>query len=739
MIQQLSIQGMHCASCTAGIEAALTAIPGVQSASVNFAAQTATVEGKVDIDLLIKAIQSQGYTAVVIDDSIINPSADEDRQQQQHYYDLLKKSLVAAIVGLPLFIDVFWPWLPAVNVPRLQWVWVFIGVIVFMTLWYAGGHIYRGAWQAFKRHTATMDTLVGLGTGVAWAYSFVVVLIPMLIPSIARYVYFDTAVILIAFINLGSALEIRARGKTSQAIKRLMGLQPKTARVLRDRDEVDVPINEIVLGDLCRVRPGEKIPVDGEVMEGHSKVDEAMLTGEPMPVNKNPGDTVVAGTINKSGSFIFKATRIGKDTALAQIVEMVKQAQNTKPAIGRLVDKVSSVFVPIVLIVAVLTLLTWFNVGPDPKIGYILVTTIAVLVIACPCALGLATPISIMVGVGKAAEMGVLIRNGDALQTAGKLTAIVLDKTGTVTEGHPALATVIPLSAIEASELLSIAASVEAGSEHPLAEAIVLGAKAKGAVLKSVTHFTAITGHGVSAEVDGQQILLGNAKLMRNREIDLGDAATKAHELSNLGETPMYVARAGQLLGIISVADPIKADSEQAIQYFHRLGLKVIMITGDNQNTATAVAKQVGIDQVIAEVLPEDKAAKITELQQQGNVVAMVGDGINDAPALAAANVGFAIGSGTDVAIESADVTLMGGSLLGVGNAIAISNATVRNIKQNLFGAFIYNTLGIPIAAGVFYPLLGVLLNPLIAGAAMALSSVTVVMNANRLRFFRRK
>jgi len=701
-VHQLSIQGMHCASCTAGVEAALKNVKGVKSASVNFAAQTASVEGDADVEQIIAAIKLQGYEATVIDDMSDLELGESGSQELHHYYELLKKSLVAAIVGIPLFADLFWHWMPSVDVPRVQWSWVLVGVIVFVTLWYAGGHIYRGALQAFFRHSATMDTLVGLGTGVAWLYSFFVVIFPAYIPTIARNVYFDTAVLLIAFINFGAALEMRARGKTSQAIKKLIGLQPKTARLIKDNEEVNVPIEQIQVGDLLRVRPGEKIPVDGEIFEGASQIDESMLTGEPIPVSKKQGDEVVTGTINKSGSFIFRATRIGKDTALARIVDMVRQAQNSKPQIGRLVDKVSGVFVPIVLIVAVLTAMTWFNFGPFPKTGFVLITTVAVLVIACPCALGLATPISIIVGVGKAAESGVLIRNGDALQSACDLTTIVLDKTGTITAGHPALANVVTSPGVDESELLSIAASVEAGSEHPLAEAIVIGAKDRGAILKPVNDFQAIAGHGVSASVDGKKILIGNTKFMQDNHIDLGQLPHKAHRLSNKGETPMYIAQQNKIMGIISVADPIKNDSKQAIKKFHQMGLKVVMITGDNRTTAEAVASEVGVDQVFAEVLPEDKENKITELQSKGDIVAMVGDGINDAPALAAANVGFAIGSGTDVAIESADITLMGGSLLGVVNAIAISKATLRNIKQNLFGAFIYNTLGIPIAAGVF-------------------------------------
>lgn len=658
-------------------------------------------------------------------------------EEQYYFRRLIIKSLFAIVVGAPLFINLFWPWLPLVTASHLQWPWIVVGVLGFLVLFFSGGHIFRNAWQAFLRRSATMDTLVAMGTGVAWFYSMIVVLIPFWIPLMARHVYFDTSAILIAFINFGAALEIRARGKTSAAIKKLIGLQPKTARVIRDGKEIDVPIDTIQMGDQLRVRPGEKIAVDGEIIEGDSQIDEAMLTGESLPVAKTSGDTVVGGTINKTGTFIYKATRVGKETVLSQIVSMVQQAQNSKPKIGRLADKVSAVFVPTVIIIAILTAVLWFDFGPQPKIAFILITFVAVLVIACPCALGLATPISIIVGVGKAAEMGILIRNGNALQAATKLTTIVLDKTGTITAGKPALINIVTAHDSDETKLLTIAASVEAGSEHPLAAAIVNGAQKRNITPQPVDQFQALVGRGVTAHYENQRVLLGKKKLMQEHNIELGDLPKHAETFANQGETPIYIALGAKALGVISVADPIKQDSTAVITQLQRQGIKVVMITGDNAVTAQAVANVVGIQHVIAEVLPQDKAQHVQALQQQGETVGMVGDGINDAPALAAADVGFALGTGTDVAIESADVTLMGGSLRGVVNSIAVSRATVRNIKQNLFGAFIYNTLGIPIAAGVFYPLVGVLLNPLIAGAAMALSSLTVVTNANRLRFFK--
>ena len=581
-----------------------------------------------------------------------------------------------------------------------------------------------------------MDTLIALGTGMAWLYSTAIVIYPDLVPLLARHVYFEAAVIIIGLINFGSALEMRARGKTSEAIQRLIGLQPKTARVIRDGKEKDIPIDQVGLDDTIRVRPGEKIPVDGIIFEGHSSVDESMLTGEPMPVQKNIGSEVVGGTINKSGSFLYQAKRVGKNTTLAHIIEMVRRAQNAKPAIGRLADRIAAVFVPTVLIIAVITLLAWYNFGPEPKASYVLVATVTVLIIACPCALGLATPISIMVGVGKAAEFGVLIRNGDALQRVGQLTTIVLDKTGTITKGKPAVTTVLPAKGWSEDQLLQLAASVEVGSEHPLAEAIVNAAHEQNIPLKSHHEFDSVAGHGVRAKIDGQTVVLGNAKLMNDINILLFDLPEYADELARQGQSPVYIAVSNKIAGIIAVADPIKEDSIHAIERMHRAGLKVVMLSGDSRRAAQAVAEKVGIDEVIAEVLPQDKASKVAALQRRGDVVGMVGDGINDAPALAQADVGMAIGTGTDVAIEAGDITLMRGSLSGVMDAIAISKATVRNIKQNLFGAFVYNSLGIPIAAGVLYPLFGVLLNPIFAGAAMAMSSVTVVSNANRLRFF---
>jgi len=734
--RRLHVTDMSCAGCVETVERALRSLPGVSDAQVNFAERTATVTGGVSPDALLSAVGKAGYTASLLEDE--DAESEKENVELKHYRDLLRRTVVSGVISVIIFTVSMFDLLPSVDSPSGRISWVAVSLLTLFVLSYGGGRFFTGALKSFRNHNANMDTLIAVGTGVAWVYSTFVVLFPGSFAEIARHLYFETAALIIAFINLGSALEMRARGKTSQAIKRLIGLQPRTARVLRDGQEVDIPISLVIRGDVVRVRPGEKIPVDGEVTEGSSHVDESMLSGEPIPVEKKKGDTVVGGTINKTGSFLFRASRVGKDTALARIIDMVRKAQNTKPEIGRLADKVSGIFVPAVLIVAVVTMLAWFNFGPEPRITYMLVTTMAVLIIACPCALGLATPISVMVGVGKAAEYGVLIRKGDALQEAGQLTTVVLDKTGTITEGKPVVTAVEPVpGALNSEELLAIAAGVESGSEHPLAQAIVEAAKAKNLDLKSVESFEAVSGHGVKAVTGGNAVLLGNRKLMEDNGIDIGSLSEAAGRMSKQGKTIVFAALNGKAAGIIGISDPVKPDSKEAVARLRREGIKVVMLTGDNKVTASAVAEQVGVDEFVAEVLPEDKAGEISRLRERGEKVGMVGDGINDAPALAGADVGFAIGTGTDVAIESADITLMRGSLHGVADAISISRGTLRNIKENLVGAFAYNTLAIPIAAGVLFPFTGLLLNPIIAGAAMALSSVTVVTNANRLRWYK--
>jgi len=732
--KRLYVSDISCAGCVETIEAALKSVPGVDEVQVNFADRTVNVSGDVPADTLIQAISKSGYTASIMED---NTESERENKDLAHYKKLLKKTVISGIISLVIVAVTMLGLLPDVASFRGQISWGIVSLLTLFVLTYAGGRFFTGALKSFKNHNANMDTLIAIGTGVAWVYSTFVVLFPDSVSEIARHVYFDTATLIITFINLGSALEMRARGKTSEAIKRLIGLQPKTARVLREGSEVDIPIEQVQMDDIVRVRPGEKIPVDGELTEGSSHVDESMLTGEPVPVTKKVGDEVVGGSVNKSGSFLFKATRIGKDTALSQIIDMVRKAQNTKPEIGRLADKVSAIFVPIVLIIAVLTMLAWFNFGPPPQLTYMLVTTMAVLIIACPCALGLATPISVMVGVGKAAEYGVLIRKGDALQKAGQLTIVVLDKTGTITEGKPVVTAIEPSEGWSENELLKIASSVETNSEHPLAEAVVEASKEKNIELISIESFEAVSGHGVRALYQQKTVLLGNRKLMNDNGVNLGSLIESSEKLSKLGQTVIFVSVNGEAVGLLGISDPIKTDSKEAIQRLQKSGIKVVMLTGDNWATAETVASLVGVDDFIAEVLPQDKAHEITKLQELGEKVAMVGDGINDAPALAGSDVGFAIGTGTDVAIESADITLMRGSLHGVADAITISKATLRNIKENLVGAFGYNSLAIPIAAGILFPFTGLLLNPIIAGAAMALSSVTVVTNANRLRWFK--
>lgn len=737
---QLNIQGASCASCVSKIEAALKQVSGVTNAEMNFAERSVLVMGSSSSHALIKAVEQAGYNATLANTDSDEAAIEEKEQADWAYYKKLMRDMVIALsLGVPLMLYGLVTGEMSVNTTTERIVWLIVGIMTLGVMVFSGRHFYVGTWNSFKNHAANMDTLIALGTGTAWLYSMVVVFFPGYVPEMARHVYFEATAMIIGLINLGLALEIKARGKTSEAIKRLIGLQAKTARVIRDGHDIDIPIEDVLLNDLIRVRPGERISVDGLVVEGQTSIDESMLTGEPMPIEKRKDDEVVAGTINKSGSIVFRAERVGKDTALAQIINMVKRAQNSKPPIGRLADMISAYFVPVVMIIAVISALAWLNYGPSPEVAFAIVSATTVLIIACPCALGLATPMSVMVGVGKAAEAGVLIRNGEALQSASKITTMVLDKTGTITEGAPKVTDVVIASDHSHNDVLSLAASLESGSEHPLAMAIVESAKEQGVPIHSVTDFQSIAGKGVEAMLNSQRLLFGNEKLMIDQGIELHHYIDKAQRLAADAKTPMYFAIDSTLVAVIAVADPIKSDSIDAIKRLQHNGIRVVMLTGDNRLTAKAVARKAGIADYVAEVMPEDKANKILELQREGEIVGMTGDGINDAPALAHANVGFAIGTGTDVAIESADITLMRGSLHGLADAIAVSKATLRNIKQNLFGAFIYNVAGIPFAAGVFYPFLGILLNPVIAGAAMAFSSLTVVTNANRLRLFKAK
>lgn len=736
--QQLIIEGAGCASCVSKIETALKSQAGVIDAEMNFADRTVIVTGSANSESLIHTVESIGYNARVIDVISASDVIDEKEMADIAYYKtLFRHTIVALSLGVPLMLYGVLGGAMSVNSDSERFAWLAVGVMTLAVMYFSGKHFYLGAWKSLQNHSANMDTLIALGTGTAWLYSMVVVFIPDIVPLMARHVYFEATAMIIGLINLGLALEVKARGKTSEAIKRLIGLQAKTATVIRDSKELPIGIEQVLLNDSVKVRPGEKIPVDGIVIDGNSYIDESMLTGEPMPVAKQPDDEVVAGTLNKSGMFVFRATRIGKDTALARIIEMVKRAQNSKPPIGRLADVISAYFVPAVMIIAILSALIWLNFGPEPALAFAIVSATTVLIIACPCALGLATPMSVMVGVGKAAEAGVLIRNGEALQTASRISAMILDKTGTITLGSPKVTDVVLTREDNESDILQLVASLESGSEHPLAQAIIDEAKGREIELLKITDFNAITGQGVTAFCANKSLVLGNEALMTERGIAFETSQQQAKELAAEAKTPMYFAVDGTLRAIIAVSDPIKSDSISAIKRIQNMGIRVIMLTGDNSETAAAVASQAGIAEYFAEVMPDKKADKVAELQQQGEVVAMTGDGINDAPALALADVGFAIGTGTDVAIESADVTLMRGSLHGLADAIAVSQATLTNIKQNLFGAFIYNIAGIPIAAGILYPFFGLLLSPVIAGAAMAFSSLTVVSNANRLRLFK--
>lgn len=734
-IIRLAIDGMNCAGCVAKVEAALNSVAGVSHASVNLAQRSGLVEGEMQAVDLIAAIRATGRDA-----REIRTAADESEREiadQLRFKQLLKQFMVAAAVGAPLFIAGMSGWLPQLSTESINTFWVVLGLLTLAVMIYSGRHFYRGAVRGFSHLQFDMDTLIATGTGSAWLYSMIITLWPGSVPAMGRHIYFEAALIIIALINLGQALEMRARGKTSEAIRRLMGLTPKTARIVRDGKEIDLPLEAVVIGDLLRVRPGETIAVDGKLSEGHSLVDESMLTGEPMPVEKAVGDEVVGGTINGRGSFLFTATRIGADTVLARIVATVQQAQSSKPRIGRVVDRVAAVFVPAILLIAALTFLLWFYFGPEPQISYAMVTAMTVLIIACPCALGLATPMSIMVGVGKAAEYGVLIKNGEALERAGKLTTIVMDKTGTLTLGKPTLTDCIAITA-DQQQLLHLAAALEAGSEHPLAAAIMSAAAEQGVKAGSCESFKAHAGLGLEGCVDGRKLLLGSLRLMRERGVTLTtEIQQQVNGLAAQARTPMLLAEHGEVIGIMAISDPIRSESREAVKLLQAQGLRVVMLTGDSHATAAAVAKEIAVDDVISEVMPADKDAKIAALQQAGEIVGMVGDGINDASALARADVGFAIAAGTDIAMASADITLMRSSPLGVLTAIEISRATMTNIRQNLLGAFIYNTLGIPIAAGVLFPFMGLLLNPMIAGAAMALSSFTVVSNANRLRLFK--
>ncbi len=747
---ELAIEGIYCAACVDMIEKQLRATPGVLAATLNPATQTARIEylpSAVDLGALARAVEAAGPYRARPAAAASEPALDKEAaEQEREYRRLMRKWWFGAAVGAPTMVLSYPYLIPGLRdlFPRgslqLTILWGVLGLASLAVLAYSGSQFFVGMWEGLKRRQANMHTLIATGTGVAWLYSTIVLLFPQVVPAMELAdVYYDVTVVVTALVVLGLALEVKARGRTSEAIRKLIGLQGKTARVVRDGREIEISVEEVLVGDIVVVRPGEKIPVDGVVLEGSSSVDESMITGESIPVEKHPGDEVIGATINQTGSFRFRATRVGKDTALANIIRLVQDAQASKVPIQRVVDVVSGYFTPAVMILAILGFDVWYLFGPEPRLVYALIVGVTTLIIACPCALGMATPMSLTTGIGLAAQNGILIRSGNALQAAAKLQAIILDKTGTITRGKPELTDVLAERGFDEDEVLRLAAAVERSSEHPLATAIVEGARARGLALPDVARFSAIPGHGVEAQVEGHHVLLGNAKLLSERGVALGRLEPEAIRLADEGKTPMFVAIDGVAAGLVAAADTIKEDSVAAIARLKQMGLEVAMLTGDNRRTAAAIGRQVGVDRVLAEVLPQDKAREVQKLQLEGKKVGMVGDGINDAPALAQADVGFAIGTGTDVAIEASDVTLISGSLRGVVLAIEISRATMRNVYQNLFGAFIYNGLGIPVALGALYPFFGILLSPILAALAMSFSSVTVVTNANRLKRWKPK
>ncbi|GAB7388356.1 copper-exporting P-type ATPase CopA [Bacillaceae bacterium] len=718
----LAIGGMTCAACANRVEKSLKKVDGVLNANVNLANEKAVVEylpGKTDIERLIAAVQKAGYEAKAYHDA----DADGERAaREREYQTQRKKFLLGAVLSFFFLlqmasdINMRYEIFPGFSFHLSPWGQFLLATPV---QFYVGGHFYIDAYKALRGGSANMAVLVALGTSAAYFYSLCQTLL-----GARTGLYYEAAAVVITLVVLGKLLEARAKGQTSEAIKKLMGLQAKTARVMRDGREMEIPVEAVVVGDIVFVRPGEKIPVDGEIVEGSTTVDESMLTGESMPVTKKAGDTVIGATVNKHGAFAFRATKVGKDTALAQIIQLVEEAQGSKAPIQKLADKISGIFVPIVIGIALLTfLLTSVFAGFTPA----LVSAVAVLVIACPCALGLATPTAVMVGTGRGAESGILIKSAEYLEKAHRISTVVLDKTGTITKGKPEVTDILPFGRMSAEKLLQLAATAEKSSEHPLGEAIVNAAKGRGLTLGEPSRFRAIPGYGIEGEVDGKQVLIGNKKWMREKNVSIAPFLAVMEELEGQGKTAMFVAADGEPAGIIAVADTVKETSAEAIRLLKEMGIEVIMLTGDNRRTAEAIARQVGVDRVLAEVLPEDKSAEVEKLRKGGRVVAMVGDGINDAPALVAADVGIALGTGTDVAIEAADVTLMRGDLLGIVDTIRLSQATMRKIRQNLFWAFAYNVVLIPVAA------LG-LLNPILAGAAMAFSSVSVVVNTLFLR-----
>jgi Cu+-exporting ATPase len=739
----LKLQGMSCAACAGAIEKAIRNVPGVSECNVNFGMEQAAVKyepQQTSLEEIQQAVTDAGYTAAPLREFGSKEDDTEAANRRQELHELKQKVLFGAVISIVLVVGSI-PAMTGLHIPLIPaWLhnsWVQL-VLTTPVLFWCGQSFFTGAWKALKRHAADMNTLIALGTGAAYLYSLYVTVFPRFLGGITD-VYYETAAVVITLILLGRFLETRAKGQTSEAIRKLMGLQAKTARLIRNGQEIDVPVEAVQVGDVVLVRPGEQIPVDGEVVEGASTVDEAMVTGESLPVKKQPGDEVIGATINKTGSFQFRATRVGRDTVLAQIVRLVQQAQGAKAPIQRLADRVTGWFVPVVIAIAIATFIIWFDVMGNLTMA--LMTMVGVLIIACPCALGLATPTSVMVGTGKGAENGILIKGADSLEVAHKIQTIVLDKTGTLTQGKPTVTDYITMAGTVHSneiKLLRLAAAVERNSEHPLAEAVVRYAQSQEVQfpLPEAKNFEAIAGSGVQGIVSDRLVQIGTQRWMDELGIETLPLQGQKVAWESAGKTAVWIAVDGEMQGLIGIADALKPSSAGVVRSLRRMGLEVVMLTGDNRKTADAIAQEVGIARVFAEVRPDQKAAKVQELQAEGKVVAMVGDGINDAPALAQADVGIAIGTGTDVAIAASDITLISGDLQGIVTAIQLSRATMQNIRQNLFFAFIYNVAGIPIAAGILFPIFGWLLNPMIAGAAMAFSSVSVVTNALRLRNF---
>lgn len=733
---QLLLEGMTCASCVSRVEKALQGVKGVAQARVNLAERSALITGSAQPDDLIKAVVKAGYGAeIIVDERERRQRQQQASQKSIHRYRW--QSFFALIVAVPMMA---WGLFDSSNMmvtPESRPIWLVLGLVTLAVLLFAGGHFFVSAGRSLRNKSATMDTLVALGTGTAWFYSMTVTLWPTIFPLEARHVYFEASAMIIGLINLGRALEQQARQRSSKALERLLDLTPPTARVVTPEGEQILPLAAVEVGMTLRLTTGDRVPVDGEIIKGEAWLDESMLTGEAIPQQKLSGATVHAGTVVNDGTLLFRSAAVGNQTILARIIKLVRQAQSSKPAIGQLTDRISAIFVPVVVVIAIISALIWYFVGPSPSLVYAFTIATTVLIIACPCALGLAIPMSIISGVGRAAEFGILVRDADALQQANQLDTIVFDKTGTLTQGKPLVTAIYTFNNIKETQALSWAGGLELGANHPLAQAILT--KAAGLELAGINEFRTLPGLGVSGTHQQHTLLLGNVALLHQQNIDISAATEAINTEAEQGATPVLLAIDGKLAALLAIRDPLRSDSIEALARLHQQGYRLVMLTGDNQLTADVIAKEVGIDTVIAGVLPDGKSAVIKQLQAQGQRVAMVGDGINDAPALALADVGIAMGGGSDIAIETAAITLMRHSIHGVADALALSKATLKNMQQNLFGAFIYNTLGIPIAAGILYPFTGMLLNPMIAAAAMALSSITVVTNANRLLRFKPK